>query len=81
MDGSRRSWVSDLGMPEQDGYDLIRRIRTGSTEGNLPAIAITGYAGHDEGKRAIEAGFQRHLTKPVNWRELIDSIVELSADD
>ncbi len=70
--------VSDLGMPEMDGYDLIREIRSGSTAQNLPAIAITGYAGNEEGKRALDAGFQRHLTKPVNWRELIDSIVELT---
>ena len=70
--------VSDLGMPELDGYDLIREIRTGATAQNLPAIAITGYAGNEEGKRALDAGFQRHLTKPVNWRELIDSIIEMT---
>ncbi|HKO44838.1 MAG TPA: MASE1 domain-containing protein [Pyrinomonadaceae bacterium] len=70
--------VSDLGMPERDGYDLIREIRSGSTAERLPAIAITGYAGNDEGKRALDAGFQRHLSKPVNWRELIDAIVQLA---
>jgi signal transduction histidine kinase/ActR/RegA family two-component response regulator len=70
--------VSDLGMPEMDGYDLIRKVRSDAAQADLPAIAITGYAGNEEGKRAIEAGFQRHLTKPVNWRELIDSIAELS---
>ena len=72
--------ISDLGMPELDGYDLIREIRSGSVVQNLPAIAITGYAGNEEGKRALDAGFQKHLAKPVNWRELIDSIVELSED-
>ena len=70
--------VSDLGMPEQDGYDLIRRIKSESSGRSLPAIAITGYAGNEERKRALDAGFQQHLTKPVNWRELIDSIVELA---
>jgi CheY-like chemotaxis protein len=70
--------VSDLGMPERDGYDLIREIRSGSSTKGLPAIAITGYAGNEEVKRVLEAGFQMHLTKPVNWRELIDSIIELA---
>jgi CheY-like chemotaxis protein len=70
--------VSDLGMPELDGYDLIRRMRLESNYKSLPAIAITGYAGHEEGKRTFEAGFQKHLTKPVTWRELIDAIVELT---
>lgn len=69
--------VSDLGMPERDGYDLIREIRAGANSKGLPAIAITGYAGNEEGKRVLDAGFQMHLTKPVNWRELIDSIMEL----
>ena len=72
--------VSDLGMPEQDGYDLIRKIRSGSNGGqnSLPAIAITGYAGNEEGKRALSAGFQKHLTKPVNWSQLVKSIIELT---
>jgi signal transduction histidine kinase/integral membrane sensor domain MASE1 len=70
--------VSDLGMPEQDGFDLIRKVRSGSNQRNLPAIAITGYAGNEEGKRAVDAGFHKHLTKPVNWRELIDTIVDLT---
>jgi CheY-like chemotaxis protein len=66
--------VSDLGMPEQDGYDLIRELRSLDESRQIPAIAITGYAGNEEGKLALEAGFQRHLTKPVDWRELIDTI-------
>jgi CheY-like chemotaxis protein len=70
--------VSDLGMPERDGYDLIREIRSGLTAERLPAIAITGYAGNEEGKRALDAGFQIHLSKPVNWRELIDAIIQLA---
>jgi signal transduction histidine kinase/CheY-like chemotaxis protein len=70
--------ISDLGMPELDGYDLIRAIRTDSSFKSLPAIAITGYAGNEEGKRTLDAGFQKHLSKPVSWRELIDAIVELA---
>ena len=66
--------VSDLGMPEQDGYDLIRELRSLDGSSEIPAIAITGYAGNEEGKLALEAGFQKHLTKPVNWEELVETI-------
>jgi signal transduction histidine kinase/integral membrane sensor domain MASE1/ActR/RegA family two-component response regulator len=72
--------VSDLGMPEEDGYDLIRKLRSRGPEecGELPAIAITGYAGEEESKRALGAGYQTQLAKPVNWNELIKTIVTLA---
>jgi len=72
--------VSDLGMPEEDGYDLIRKLRSRAPEecGELPAIAITGYAGEEESKRALGAGYQTQLAKPVNWNELIKTIVTLA---
>jgi signal transduction histidine kinase/ActR/RegA family two-component response regulator len=72
--------VSDLGMPEEDGYDLIMHIkaRTAADGRKLPAIAITGYAGKEESERALNAGYERHLTKPVNWNELIESIVTIA---
>jgi signal transduction histidine kinase/integral membrane sensor domain MASE1/CheY-like chemotaxis protein len=72
--------VSDLGMPDQDGYDLIRTLRSRSSEdgGQIPAIAITGYAGHDEGERAVAAGYQIQLSKPVNWNEVVKTIVTLA---
>ncbi len=66
--------VSDLGMPEQDGYDLIKELRSLDGGSQIPAIAITGYAGTEEGKLALDAGFQKHLTKPVDWRQLIETI-------
>jgi signal transduction histidine kinase/integral membrane sensor domain MASE1/CheY-like chemotaxis protein len=72
--------VSDLGMPEEDGYDLMRKLRSRTAEqgGNLPAIAITGYAGQEESERALAAGYQMQLTKPVNWNDLIKTIVMLT---
>lgn len=72
--------VSDLGMPDEDGYDLIRQLRSRSAEqgGALPAIAITGYAGPEESERALAAGYQTQLTKPVNWNVLIKTIVRLT---
>jgi CheY-like chemotaxis protein/anti-sigma regulatory factor (Ser/Thr protein kinase) len=69
--------LSDLGMPEEDGYDLIRKVRSRTAEdgGQLPAIALTGYAGKEEGARALQAGYQVHLSKPVNWTDLMRSIL------
>jgi signal transduction histidine kinase/CheY-like chemotaxis protein len=68
--------ISDLGMPDVDGYDLIRRIRSMSPErgGRIPAIALTGYAGPEEAKRVYSAGYDSHLPKPVDQEKLISTI-------
>jgi two-component system CheB/CheR fusion protein len=72
--------VSDIGMPGEDGYDLTRKIRalTPKNGGNIPAIALTGYAGAVDESKAYAAGYQVHLTKPVNLRELAATIAKLS---
>ncbi|MEO6863058.1 MAG: response regulator, partial [Microcoleus sp.] len=59
--------ISDIGMPEEDGYFLIREVRSlaASAGGEIPAAALTAYAGDREREMAIEAGFQRHIAKPV----------------
>ncbi|MEG4576321.1 chemotaxis protein CheB [Microcoleus sp. N3A4] len=59
--------ISDIGMPEEDGYFLIREVRTLAAEagGQIPAVALTAYASDREREMAIEAGFQRHIAKPV----------------
>ncbi|MEG4117239.1 chemotaxis protein CheB [Microcoleus sp. N9_B4] len=59
--------VSDIGMPEEDGYFLIREVRalTAEAGGEIPAAALTAYASDKERERAIEAGFQRHMVKPI----------------
>jgi PAS domain S-box-containing protein len=71
--------ISDIGMPEFDGYELIRKIRSmhASEMRNLPAIALTAYARADDRQRALLAGFQMHLSKPVEPRELIAGIASL----
>jgi PAS domain S-box-containing protein len=71
--------ISDVGMPEFDGYELIRRIRTMHDSGvrNIPAIALTAYARADDRQRALLAGFQMHVSKPVEPRELIAGIASL----
>lgn len=70
--------VSDLGMPGQDGFDLIRQIRASDGDiRDLPAIALTAFARAKDRRRALEAGFQVHMAKPVNGRELANVIASL----
>ncbi len=71
--------ISDIGMPEVDGYQLIQKIRAREKgEGRkLVAIALTAYARADDRQRALLAGYQMHLSKPVDPRELIAGIASL----
>jgi PAS domain S-box-containing protein len=68
--------ISDIGMPEADGYALIRQLR--SQWGQLPAIALTAYAGDEDQQQAIAAGFQRHLSKPIDPEELVIVVANLT---
>ncbi|MDZ8187728.1 MAG: AAA family ATPase [Nostoc sp. ChiSLP02] len=71
--------VSDIGMPEIDGYMLIRQIRALPPEqgGEIPAIALTAYAGDMNQQQALAAGFEQHLSKPIDPEKLISAIVNL----
>ncbi|WP_293342889.1 response regulator [Microcoleus sp. CAWBG58] len=71
--------VSDIGMPEMDGYSLIGYVRSLSPErgGLIPAIALTAYAGEINHQQALAAGFQRHISKPVEPNLLIGAIGDL----
>jgi signal transduction histidine kinase/DNA-binding response OmpR family regulator len=73
--------VSDIGMPEQDGYDLIRQVRRLSAEegGRVPAMALTAFAREDDRLRALAAGFQIHATKPIEPAELVAGIARLAS--
>ena len=72
--------VSDIGMPEQDGYALIRQIRHREAEhgGFLPAVALTGYARAADRTRILAAGFQAHVTKPLDLAVLTAAIAALT---
>ncbi|BAY63288.1 PAS/PAC sensor hybrid histidine kinase [Calothrix brevissima NIES-22] len=72
--------ISDIGMPDEDGYTLIRKVRLLPPEqgGTIPAIALTAYAREEDAKQAIEAGFHMYATKPVEPTQLIDAIVKLA---
>jgi signal transduction histidine kinase/CheY-like chemotaxis protein len=79
MQGAPDVLVSDIGMPEQDGYGLIRRIRSlPDGRSTIPAIALTAYARTEDQVKAIDAGFQLHLTKPVEPVELIAMVRSLA---
>jgi CheY-like chemotaxis protein len=67
--------ISDIGMPETDGYELIRRVRTLTP---IPAIALTAYAREEDRRRALEAGFQAYVAKPVEPAELVRVVATLS---
>jgi signal transduction histidine kinase/ActR/RegA family two-component response regulator len=71
--------LSDIGMPEMDGYMLIRSIRSlpNAQGGKIPAIALTAYAGETDNRQILMAGFQKHITKPVEPLELAKAIVQL----
>jgi len=72
--------VSDIGMPEEDGYSLIHRLRQLPPEqgGKIPALALTAYARAEDRARALEAGFQQHIAKPVNPDKLAAVVSELA---
>jgi PAS domain S-box-containing protein len=72
--------VSDIAMPEEDGYQLIGQVRAHDSEhgGNIPAVALTAYVTNDDKKRSLSAGFQVHLTKPIRPEELINTLARLS---
>ncbi|WP_066384803.1 hybrid sensor histidine kinase/response regulator [Anabaena sp. CA = ATCC 33047] len=71
--------VSDISMPDIDGYMLIRQIRTWAAEqnGQIPAIALTAFARQFDQQQALAAGFQIHLAKPVHAEELIAAVARL----
>jgi PAS domain S-box-containing protein len=70
--------VSDIGMPVQDGYAFIRKVRSlGASSQTLPAIALTAYARAEDRMRALAAGFQMHVPKPVEASELVMVIASL----
>lgn len=69
--------ISDIGMPEADGYSLLRRVRAlEGLPGRVPAIALTAYAREEDRRRAAEAGFQTHVAKPVDPATLVRLVAE-----
>lgn len=73
--------VSDVGMPEQDGYELIKKVRETESAGNtarIPALALTAYAKAEDRVRALASGYQVHLSKPVEPAEFVLVVANLA---
>ncbi|MBE9112695.1 PAS domain-containing protein [Nodosilinea sp. LEGE 07298] len=72
--------VSDIGMPNVDGYSLLRQIRAlpPTQGGQTPAVALTAYAHEDDHRRAIASGFQQHVTKPLEPERLVQAVITLT---
>jgi len=75
--------ISDIGMPGEDGYALMRQVNAwaGEQGQQIPAIALTAYASEEDRKQAFLAGFQMHLPKPLDPTELVKSVVKLTRCD
>jgi len=74
--------ISDIAMPQQDGYDLVRALRANSGDNGspIPAIALSAYASDDDKARSLAAGFSAHLPKPIEPVELIAAIRKLTLE-
>jgi PAS domain S-box-containing protein len=72
--------ISDIGMPDQNGYDLIREVRTRAPKqgGNIPAVALTAYARVEDRVKTLTAGYQMHVPKPIEPEELITIVANLT---
>jgi PAS domain S-box-containing protein len=72
--------ISDIGMPDEDGFALIRQVRarTEAEGGGIPAAAVSAYVGEDNRRQALAAGFQLHVAKPVDPEELIAVVQQLT---
>lgn len=72
--------VSDIGMPGEDGYELIRRVRLLPADGGglLPSLAVSAYATEEHRNKVIRCGFQKHLEKPVSPVELVNEVARLA---
>jgi CheY-like chemotaxis protein len=69
--------VSDIGMPGMNGYDLAIALRAMPEYTNVPMVAVTGFSMYDDRGRALESGFNAHMTKPINPMRLLDLIKSL----
>lgn len=66
--------ISDIGMPDMNGYELAESLRSQTNYRSTPLIAVTGYTEYDDRGRSLRAGFDAHLTKPINPSQLLDLI-------
>jgi two-component system CheB/CheR fusion protein len=73
--------VSDIGMPGMNGYELAEALRNLPDYGEVPMIAVTGFSAFDDRRRALQSGFNAHMTKPINPMSLLELIQNLRRDE
>jgi CheY-like chemotaxis protein len=71
--------ITDIGMPEHDGFELLARLRELPGGRSVPAVALTAMARNEDRIRALRAGFHLHLVKPVDFNELVAVVQNLAA--
>jgi two-component system CheB/CheR fusion protein len=69
--------ISDIGMPEMNGYELAMALRRLPGYESIPMVAVTGYSMFDDRNRSLSAGFNEHVTKPIDPRAFLDLIDQL----
>jgi CheY-like chemotaxis protein len=69
--------ISDIGMPELGGHELIRRIRTLPQNHHIPALALTAFARPEDRTAALAAGFHAYITKPIDLTEFLTTLTQL----
>ncbi|HYJ87486.1 MAG TPA: response regulator [Pyrinomonadaceae bacterium] len=69
--------ISDIGMPEMNGYELAKALRLLPGYESIPMVAVTGYSMFDDRNRSLNAGFNEHVTKPIDPRAFLDLIDQL----
>ena len=72
--------ISDIGMPDEDGYDLIRKVRAQPSDNqrNIPAIALTAFARTRDRLKVLSAGYQMHVPKPIEPLELVTVVASVT---
>jgi CheY-like chemotaxis protein len=69
--------ISDIGMPEMNGYELAKALRSLPDYQTVPLVAVTGYSMFDDRSRSLTAGFNEHVTKPIDPRAFLNLIEQL----
>lgn len=69
--------ISDIGMPEMNGYELARALRSLPGYDTVPMVAVTGYSMFDDRSRSLTSGFNEHVTKPIDPRAFLELIEQL----
>jgi two-component system CheB/CheR fusion protein len=72
--------ISDISMPEMDGYQLLRKLRELPEMADVPAVALTGYGRTNDIERALDEGFSEHLTKPLDLDHLLEIVRRLTGE-